>query len=88
MPQMYSLVDRLNRARESTSNACLPPLAFTKANLPQFKSYAAQVGEAGNWKEWSEDEPCAQRAAADDQALAQAATDYCSVKGALDADGR
>ena len=86
--QMYSLVDRFNRSRESASRACLPVVAFTKANYPQFKAYAAQVGESANWTEWSEDETCAQRAVADDEKLAQVAVDYCSIRPTLEASGR
>jgi hypothetical protein len=87
-PAMYSLIDRLNRARQAQAAACLPPLTFTKANYPRFKAYAQQVGEAANWRDWSQDEPCAQKAAADDVLAPQQATDYCTVQPALAADGR
>lgn len=87
-PQMASLVDRYNRARESRSAACLQPVPFSKAHYAEFKAYAASVGESANWKEWHEDEPCQARAAADDAALPQAAVDYCSIKSTLDASGR
>ena len=87
-PQMASLVDRYNRARESTSAACLQPVPFTKANYPVFKAYATQIGEGASWLAWHEDETCSARNAADDAKLAQAAVDYCSIKSALDAGGR
>ena len=87
-PQMASIVDRYNRSRESTSAACLPPVPFTRGHLAEFKAYAQQIGEAANWLDWHEDEPCAARTAADDAALPQAAVDYCSIKSTLDASGR
>ncbi len=31
-----------------------------------FKAHAASLGRAADWKEWSEDEPCSQRGAAED----------------------
>jgi hypothetical protein len=87
-PQMASLVDRYNRARASSSSACLAPVPFTKAHYAEFKAYAQRVGEAASWLEWHEDEPCPARGTADDSALPQAAVDYCSIKSVLDAGGR
>jgi hypothetical protein len=87
-PQMASIVDRYNRARESASAACLQPVPFTKAHYADFKAYAARIGESANWKDWHEDEPCGARNAADDSALPQVAVDYCSIKSVLDSSGR
>ena len=58
-------------------------MPFVKSNYAQFKAYAASVGRAADWKEWSEDEPCAQRAVTDDTQLAAATTPWCEVKAAI-----
>jgi hypothetical protein len=87
-PEMYSLVDRANRARWSQNAQCLPPVTMTKANWPFFKQYAERVGEGAKWKSWSEDEPCAQRGNADDTQLAATAVAYCSIRPTLESEGR
>jgi len=87
-PQMYSIVDRYNRSRESASAQCLAPVPLTKAHYADFKAYAQRIGEGASWRDWSEDESCPQRAAADDTQAPQATVSYCSIQAALDSEGR
>lgn len=79
-PAMFDLLKRYNASRMQAAGACLPLVTFTRANLPQLKVYAQSQGRAAEWKEWSEDEPCAQRAAADDTQEAAQPTPWCEVR--------
>src|SRR5205085_12374414 len=48
---------------------CRQPLAFRSSNGGKYetwKNFAASVGKSAQWKEWTEDEPCAQRGVAED----------------------
>ena len=48
---------------------CRQPLAFRSSNGGKYetwKNFAASMGKSAQWKEWSEDEPCAQRGVAED----------------------
>jgi hypothetical protein len=48
---------------------CRQPLAFRSSNGGKYetwKNFASSVGKSAQWKEWSEDEPCAQRGVAED----------------------
>lgn len=48
---------------------CRQPLAFRSSGGGRYetwKNFAGTIGRAADWKDWSEDEPCAQRGVAED----------------------
>ena len=48
-----------------------------KPNYDLFKAHAATLGRAGDWKEWTEDERCEQRAVAEDSLTESAKANQC-----------
>lgn len=48
-----------------------------KPNYDLFKQHAAGLGRAADWKEWTEDERCEQRAVAEDSLTAAAKANQC-----------
>jgi hypothetical protein len=56
------------KAANDTAGVCKQPTVFkaTGGGYQVYKDYAAKIGRAADWKEWNEDEPCTQRASADD----------------------
>jgi hypothetical protein len=80
-PAMFDLISKYNKAQQQQGGtACVQPTPLTKANTPKFKAYAQQLGRGAEWLEWTEDEPCPQRANADDTQLPAATTPWCDVR--------
>lgn len=71
-PQMAEIVldyATKEKARNDAAGVCRQPTAFKASaggKYDTWKAHAASLGRAADWKEWSEDEPCAQRGAAED----------------------
>lgn len=65
------------QAKAAQKAMCVQPTVFSaKADgYSTWQTYAASLGKSADWKSWSEDEPCAQRAVMQDT-LARQAT-YC-----------
>ena len=56
------------KAKNDADGVCRQPTAFkaTRGGYDTWKQHAASLGKASQWKDWSEDEPCAQRGTQDD----------------------
>lgn len=81
-PAMYAII--MDRARAETSGAaCASPTVFKSQadGYAGWQSYAASTGHGAEWRPWSEDEPCAQRAIAVDAEAPVTAIPYCSLGG-------
>jgi hypothetical protein len=70
----------LDYAAQEQEHACVVPTVFRNNNgYGVWKQFAAQTGRALQWKEWAEDEPCAQRGAAVDPEAAASWTPWCAL---------
>jgi hypothetical protein len=83
---MYDIVMR--KASEEVAGAdgeCRMPSVFIARDggYQAFADYAASIGRAGEWKPWSEDEPCAQRDVVDDTEAEHEWTPWCEVAGEI-----
>lgn len=57
------------KQRNDATGVCRQPTAFRASGGGKYdtwKAHAATLGRSAQWKEWSEDEPCAQRGVAQD----------------------
>lgn len=57
------------KATNDAAGVCKQPTPFKAAGGGKYdlwKSHAASLGRAADWRDWSEDEPCAQRGVAED----------------------
>ncbi len=68
---MHDLIIEQAKADEAAAEAnhtCIEPVVFRSQadGYKRWSDYAATTGKAAAWKAWSEDEPCAQRAVAQD----------------------
>ena len=78
---MYQIImDYVNSVR-GAGQACVEPPVFKAqgGGYQVFKDFAASTGRAAQWKDWSEDEPCDQRAVVDDEEKYHDATPWCTV---------
>jgi hypothetical protein len=69
----------LDYAAQEQSGMCVTPTVFRSESTgyDRWQAYAASTGRAAAWKDWSEDEPCAQRGVAQDVLAAFDAGPYC-----------
>lgn len=70
------------KASNDAAMVCKQPTTFRSSvsgNYDTWKAHAASLGRAADWKEWSEDEPCAQRAVQEDGIAERGKVDMCSV---------
>ena len=77
---MFDIV--MDKARAEQGSACATPTVF-KSQLSSgyglWSAHAASLGRAAEWRAWSEDEPCAQRAIAEDVEAPRVATPFCQL---------
>ncbi len=62
----YAEKEKANNERQGV---CRQPTVFRSSGGGKYdtwKNHAASLGRAAQWRDWSEDEPCAQRAVAED----------------------
>jgi len=68
------------QAKAAQKAMCVQPTVFaakgTGDGFDTWRTYASQTGKSVDWKSWSEDEPCAQRAVAADTTARTAP--YCA----------
>lgn len=66
------------QAKATQKGMCVQPTVFANRSdgYATWQTYAQSVGKASDWKAWSEDEPCAQRAVKEDT-LSRTAN-YCA----------
>jgi hypothetical protein len=58
------------KQKADEEGVCKQPTVFMSSGGGKYdtwKSYAASIGRSAEWKDWSEDEPCVQRAVAQDK---------------------
>jgi len=68
------------KAESEKEGVCRQPTAFRSSRGGKYeawKAHAAALGRAGEWREWSEDEPCAQRGVAEDTIGARGTVAMC-----------
>jgi hypothetical protein len=58
---------------------CAEPTRFMnqKDGYAKWRAHAATIGRAAEWREWSEDEPCAQRSVAEDSLTEVGKLSFC-----------
>ena len=83
-PAMYSIIMNAARADLAAADAahtCAAPVVFKSRadGYQRWADRAAALGRAADWRAWSEDESCPQRAIAADAPAAFAATPYCAL---------
>ena len=83
-PAMYDIImdsARADLAAADARHTCAAPAVFKSAadGYQRWAAYAAALGRAADWRAWSADEPCAQRAIAIDAEAGATATPYCSL---------
>jgi hypothetical protein len=79
-PAMYQIiVDYVNSLQQ---DSCVAPPVFASVGgqYQAFADFAASVGRAGDWRSWSQDEPCAQAGNLDDTLETQKATPWCGLQ--------
>ena len=77
---MYQIISDYAAQEQQQAAACVTPTVFKNNNgYTMWKNYATSTGRALQWKEWSEDEPCAQRGVAVDTELQNDWTPWCSL---------
>jgi hypothetical protein len=78
---MYAII--MDRARAETAGTCTAPAVFKSQadGYARWQAHAEQLGRAAEWRPWSEDEACAQRAIPVDVEAPVAAVPYCSLGG-------
>ena len=52
-------------------------LDVMRRRAAQYEAHAAELGRAGQWVDWSEDEPCAQRGVAEDTITERGSAQMC-----------
>jgi hypothetical protein len=84
---MYDII--MDRARKDAAAAaaahtCAAPVVFKSQadGYQRWASHASALGRAAEWRAWSEDEACAQRAVPVDAEAQLAVTPYCSLPAA------
>jgi hypothetical protein len=77
---MYQIIADYAAQEQEQAAACVTPTVFKNNNgYALWKNFAASTNRALQWKEWSEDEPCAQRGVAVDTELEHDWTPWCSL---------
>jgi hypothetical protein len=77
---MYQIIGDYAAQEQQHAQACVAPTVFRNNNgYTLWKNFAASTGRALQWKDWSEDEPCAQRGVAVDTELEHDWTPWCSL---------
>jgi hypothetical protein len=78
---MYQIImDYVNSVRGAAA-ACVEPPVFKAqgGGYQAFKDFAVSTGRGAQWKDWTEDEPCEQRAVVDDAEKYHDAIEWCTL---------
>lgn len=83
-PAMYDIImdgARADVAAAKAAHTCAAPVVFKSRGdgYQRWASHAAAMGRSADWRAWSEDESCPQRAIAVDAEAALEATPYCAL---------
>jgi hypothetical protein len=78
-PAMFDIV--MDKARAEQASACATPTVFRSRTdgYAVWQAHAQSLGRAAEWRAWSEDEPCAQRAIPEDREAPRTATPFCQL---------
>ena len=69
------------QAEAAANDMCVQPTVFRAHTdgYARWEAHAQQLGRTNEWRDWTEDESCAQRNVAQDSERAQASTEYCAL---------
>jgi hypothetical protein len=74
---------KAEQAAAAAKQMCANPTVFKASGggdgYSTWANYAKTVGRASDWRAWSEDEPCPQRAVAEDTLSGRAGVPWCSI---------
>src|SRR6185436_4655118 len=72
---------RVDAALAAAAHTCAAPVVFKSQQdgYQRWANIAAALGHPADWRAWSEDEPCAQRAVTVDAEVPLQATPYCTL---------
>jgi hypothetical protein len=74
---------KIEQDKATASKMCTQPTAFRAIKggdgYALWSSHAKDMGRAADWRAWSEDEPCAQKALAEDSISFRGNKDYCGT---------
>jgi hypothetical protein len=82
-PEMANIVldyAEKEKARSDEQGVCRQPTPFRSSGGGKYdtwKAHASAIGRAGQWREWSEDEPCQQRGVIEDTVGERGLTNMC-----------
>ncbi len=62
----YAAKEKADNERQGVCKQPTPFRASAGGKYDRWKAHASSLGRSAQWREWSEDEPCAQRAVAED----------------------
>ena len=70
------------QADATAASTCVAPTVFRweTTGYQRWADFATSIGRGSEWPEWHEDEPCAQRAVAEDTVAEAGATPFCELK--------
>ncbi len=83
-PAMHAIVLDLAQKEQAAADAaqqCKQPTVFRSQTdgYAKWSAHASSMGKSSDWKSWSEDEPCAQRAVAEDTVGPRGKVAYCAA---------
>jgi hypothetical protein len=72
----------MGRANEEQDGTCAAPTVFKASGggYQSWKDWASAHGRGADWRDWSEDEPCAQRNVQDDVEVTHEGLDWCELR--------
>jgi hypothetical protein len=81
---MYEIIMAYSHEEYLTNFVCKSPTVFKNDfGYDIYKDFAASLGLADHWVEWSEDEVCQQKSVSQDQEALHEWTDFCTIKDYL-----
>ena len=79
---MYQIIMQYQESLQQ--NACTPPVVFKSSGggkYQVFADFAASIGKAADWKQWTEDEPCAGKNVVEDTEANHTWVPFCQLSG-------
>jgi hypothetical protein len=69
------------QAAAEAAQQCKQPTVFRSQTdgYAKWSAHASSMGKSSDWRSWSEDEPCAQRAVAEDTIAPRGKVDFCAA---------
>ncbi len=76
------------KSKNDAAMVCKQPTVFMATGGGKYdtwKAFAAANNKAGDWKDWTQDEPCAQAGVAQDTITARGKADFCAAQAIANA---